>query len=333
MDRIKDDVYVKELTAQLVKAWESADVSDIDDMILPDAYIDFTIFGRDIGREKLKELLGERPRKTEFARFQLFNNVCLVEKGRAQQSVAMVGVYADPNEGEWTRFGFEGTFANSFVKTKEGWKFSAIKFQLTNEDSTLWCRLLTSGIAQVKGPGDLSFVSHWPYPKHDDRVGWHPGTRVPAINPEFDAPWYVIKNRENPGTEEEQIQEVYWKYAYGIDFDCFRLYDEVFTEDACIIYGDDRPYTKRSVQEFLKAERQGSCRCVHVGFFTEVNVDGNTAEGKLYLHGPMLQAEGKLTEELVKKRFVWARYNLSFAKENGQWKIRRMKFYLGSLEK
>ena len=333
MEQIREDLVVKGLTARLVKAWESADVSGIDEMVLPDAYIDFTVFGRNIGREKLKEMLGTRPRKTGFVRFQIFNDVCLTAGGKAQESAAMVGVYADPNDGKWSRFGFEGTFANSFVKTEDGWKFSSIKFQLTNEDSIKWCRLLTSGIAQEEGPGDLSFVSHWPYPHHDDRIGWYQNSRTPAINPEFDAPWYVIPEREDACTEEELVQEAFFKYAYGIDFDCFRIYNDTFTEDARIIYGDTRPYTKRGVLEFLKAERQGSCRCVHVGFFTNVKVDGDTAEGKLYLHGPTLQVKGELNEELIRKRFTWARYRLNFRKEDGIWKISQLNFYQGVLER
>lgn len=333
MEKSSDELYIKGITEQLIKAWERADCSCINDIVMEDAYIHFTMFGRDIGRERLKEALSGRGRKTSFAKFEMLNYVCLIEKGKAQQSVGLVGAFADCEDGEWKRFGFEGTFANSFIKTKNGWKFSSIKFEFTNEDGIQWPRLYTTGIPQVPGRGDNSFIANWNCSHHDDRIGWHEGTEIPAINAEFDAPWYVIKNRENPGTDEEQIQETYFRYAYGIDFYSFKLYEDVFTEDAVMVYGDTQPYDKRTVIEMLKSERQGSCRCVHMGFFTEIKIHGNTADAKLYLRGCKIPDWYEFNEENLNKRITWARYKLKYKKVDGKWLIHRMNFYPGFMEK
>lgn len=331
-DKVEDQ-RIRENMGILVKAWETGKTELLDQIIAEAAWIDFTMYGRNIGREKLKKFFEDRSEKISYISFELLNYVCAIEKNLAVVSSAMIGIFADKKEEKWSRFGFEGNFANRLIKTEDGWKFSSIKFELTDEDSTRWAWLFTGGIPEEKGRGDLSFVPAWICTKHDDRVGWFPGRRIPVINAEFDAPWLAIKNRENQGTDEEQIQETFFRYAYGIDNNCFKLYDDVFTEDAVIMYSDDRPYDKRSVTEMLKAERLGSCRCTHTGFFTDVKVDGDTAKATLYLRGPLIPDEYELTDEMMNTRLVWARYHLNYVKQNGKWLIQRLNFYMGFLKK
>ena len=320
---------IRILGQELVDAWAQADAGRLRDKILPDAAVDFDIFPQGMGRDELLEKLSERPRKTGYVRFEPLNNIVVLGKEKARQSMAMIGIYADPNGGTWSKYTFEGTFALEYVRIEGEWKFSSLKFMLTDENVIVWPRLLSDGISQSRGSGDPSFVSNWVRPNHEDRIGWFPDRRLPAINPVYDSPWYGMEDRIAPAQEEELIEEAFYRYAFGIDFNNFRLYEDVFTDDCRVIYGDTQPYTKRGVIEFLKAERQGSPRCTHTGFFSDVRIDGDKAIGHLYLRAPAFHPEDSIAPEGLDKRHSWARYVLRYRKENGIWKIHQLNFYMG----
>ena len=320
---------LRTMTDRLVRAWEQVDVAGIEEMILPNACVDFDIFRQRLDRGGLLRKIAQRPRKIAYARFETLNNIVVMGHEKARQSLAMIGIYADPNDGEWTKYTFEGTFAFEFEKTAEGWKYSSVKFMLTDENVIRWPRLLSSGIPQVRGTGDPSFVSNWVAPSHEDRIGYFADKRLPVINPVYDSPWYGMNDRIRPEHEEELIQEAFFRYAFGIDFNNFRLWEDVFTEDCQCIYGDTRPYTKRGVVEFLKAEKQGSSRCTHTGFFTSVQIDGDTALGKLYLRAPAFHQDTEITPAELDKRPSWARYILRFRQEKGLWRICQLNFFAG----
>ncbi len=338
MEGRTDALQIRSLLERLVQAWESGDVSSLKEMILPNAWIDFSMFERGISVKGLEKEFSVRARKTDFIRFELYNYVGMTEKKKGQQAASLIGIFADPNDGQWTRYAFEGSFANSLCKTEAGWKFSAIRFELQDESSTPWARIYSDGIHAIPGSkchpalGDRSFIANWRYPDHDIRIGWFPDRRLPPINAELDAPWNAISNRDDPGTDEEQIQEVFFRYAYGVDYGCFNFYKDVFTEDAMMIYSDEQPYELRSVIDMLKLERQGSCRCLHTGYFTQITINGDKAVAHLRLRMIQMGEPEEITEELIKKYLMWSRYRLEYHKVDGQWRIHRLNFYPGPLE-
>ena len=335
MEKYSDTRQIRNLLEWLVKSWEKADLDGLEERVIPDAWIDFSMFDRGISVAQLKQALSTRARKTEFARFEIYNYVGLADLNNAQQIAAVIGVYADPNNGKWTRFGFEGTFANTLQKTKDGWKFSAIRFELGDETSKGWARLHSTGIKRISAStetsADISYVSNWKYPYHDDRIGWYPDSRIPPITAEMDAPWNAIQNCQ-PRPDEEQIQEAFFRYAFGIDFNCFKLYDGVFTEDAMIVYADEQCRTVRQVIDLLKPERQGSSRCLHTGFFTKIIVAGDTAEAYLYLRGVQAAPDGEITKDYLQSYRTWSRYKLFYKRCDGNWKIHKLYFYPGDRE-
>lgn len=320
---------IMDITAKLVKSWEKADVSKVDEWVLPDAYIDFTMFGKDIGREVLKEKMTSRAPGVTYSHFILMNAMVEANEERAQETVSMLGTFAGTKDGTYSFYRFEGMFAISLKKVDGDWKMSAIRFELTDENSTAWPVLTSDGIPQNPGLGNPELVADWISPKHDDRIGWFQGSRVPVIVAEFDAPCYAIKDSTIVKSDEEQIEETFYKYALGIDFDSFRLYEDVFTKNARIIYGDTRPYDKRGVTMFLKRERAGSCRCIHTGVFDCIEVNGNEAEATLHLIGTYVPFDMEIREETVKDSWAWSRYRLRYKKEDNRWKIDQLNFYSG----
>lgn len=323
----KESETLRTMTEQLLKAWETGETEILDTLILPDAYIDFSMFDAGISREDLKRQLAYRPKPVDFSRIDPFNYVCLFEKGKAQISVETVGEFASDTEGDYQRLGFSGLLIASAVKKENTWFFCTLRYDLQTDDWIEWPRLLSSGIAQEAGEGDRAFISHWM--RHDDRVGWFNDTRLPSIVAEYDAPWYVIKNPEYKGSDEEQIEEAMYRYFFGIDQNVFDLYRDAFSDDALIMYDEDRRFTKRGVIEDLKYERQGSPRCVHTGKFTSIQVNGNHAKATLYVRGPKFPQEFGRSAETQRQRLGWARYRLKFVREDGKWKISRLVYYPG----
>lgn len=329
---MKDDDLIKKITEQLVKAWEKSNAQSLSSIILDDADIKFSVFGGKLTKSELQEHLEERPRPTAIERFDILNYVNLIEKGRAVQTFAMIALLAGEKEGKWSQFQFEGNFCNELVKTEEGWKYKEIYFELTDVNTAYWPKQRTEGINIVPCSGDDSFVSNWDKTNHEDRIGWFSDRELPIIVPELDAPWLRIKKPENKGTDEKQIEETFFRYAYGIDNGLFELYDTVFSEDAVIKYFDAQPYDKRTVTEMLKFEKQGAIRCIHTGYFKDIKVNNDdTAVGHIYLRATFQPEYVKVTKELTQKRWVWSRYKLEFKKVNGEWRIHRLFFYPGFL--
>lgn len=300
-----DEQKIRKALDDFVDGWQMGDAEKITAGMTLTTVLDFSIFEEGIGRDEFIRLLIKRPVSTSYVNFRLLNYVCAVRGDQARQSAAMIGTFAGQKDGWRTFFRFEGTFANELVRTGQEWKFTALRFEMTDENGTAWPRLYSDGIPQKDGIGSYAYVSYWKQQRHDDRIGWYDDKRIPSVIAEYDSPWTFADQRENPGTDTEQIRETFFKYAYGIDFDCFDLYKEVFTKDALIIYGDDRPYDLRGDIDMLKGERQGSCRCVHTGFFCKIDFnDKNQAEADLYLMGTYVPQGFIPTEESVREDWV-----------------------------
>ncbi len=328
---MKNDGIIRKMTEELVKAWETGETDILDDLILTDASIEFTMFGRGICIAELKHWMSERARPVSYTRFDIVNYVCLMEQGKAQETYSLIGLFADKAKGNWEQFQFEGIFANTVLLTENGWCFGSIKFELTDANTSIWPKMFNDGITVIPSGGDDSFVANWLVKQHDDRIGWYPDKELPIIVPEVDAPWTVISNRENIGTEEEQIEEVFYRYAYGVDNGLFELYEDVFTDDAVIKYFDDQPWDKRTVTEMLKFEKQGGCRVIHTGFHKDIRIFGDRAVGYVYLRSITAPDYLPITEGMIRKRWIWARYRLEYVKRDGKWRIHRLFFYPGFL--
>ncbi len=320
---------IMDITKRFVKCWEQANVSGLDELILKDVYIDFTIFGRGIDQDQLKAKMCTRAENVEYSHFMLMNPIVEADEEHAQETVSMLGTFAGRQNGKYSFYRFEGMFANSLVRENGKWKLSAIRFELTDENSTAWPVLSDDGIPQNPGIGNPKLAADWLSPKHDDRIGWFEGTRTPAVIAEFDAPCYAVPNSTLKKTDEEQMEETFYRYGLGIDFDCFRLYEDVFTKEARIVYGDTRPYDKRGDTMFLKAERAGSCRCIHTGVFDSIEIDGDRATARLHLYGTYVPMGMEINPETVRDAWAWSRYRLEYKKEDGIWKIDQLNFYSG----
>lgn len=318
MTRKEDYDEIKLTYNRFVKAWETNDAGTLDMCTVADLYAYFSIFeDSNLSRDALKEKLFQQARKITYSRFDTTNYACLIEGGMAQQSAYLIGLFSDDSDGGYEHYAFCGAFCNRWEKRAEGWRMTECRFDLNVDDANVLGRGDDGGFVLKEGEGNLAFVKNWlPI---TDRVGWFQGVRLPAISGEYDAPWYVIKHRENIGTDEEQIEELFYQYCFAVDYDCFKMFDEIFMDDAVFCqymgYHDKRHFTN-----ILKINRSGSRRCQHMGTVGSIQVHGNTADVVMYGKGPAsLYYPYKLTKENETEDFVGNRWVFKAVKQNGKW--------------
>lgn len=320
MTKEEDYQEIRRTYDRFVKAWEMNQTEVFEQCLTADAFTYFSIFGEgNLGREALKKRLAERTHTVTFARFDTVNYACLMEGEKAQQSAYLNGFFSDDTDGKYEHYAFCGAFCNRWEKRPEGWRITEMRFDLNVDDANVLGRGADGGFVLTPGTGNLDFVKNWlPI---TDRVGWFRGVRLPAICGEYDAPWYVIKNRDNLGTDEEQIEELFYQYCFAVDYGCFQMFDEIFDDDAvfCQYMGY---HDKRHITGTLKLNRSGSRRCQHMGTVGSIQVHGDTADVVMYGKGPAsLYYPYQLTKENETQEFVGNRWVFKAIKRDGKWRF------------
>lgn len=325
---INDEKNIKTLFETFVKAWQTGETDDLDSILVADCDIDFTIFEKSIDIEQFKTELAHRGIEPTYTRFEIYNYVCAVGENKASQTGVIQGVFVDEKSNVKSNFNFNGFMVNSLIKTDDGWKFDALRFNLGSESDN-HARLHTSGVGVDYYDGNVDFVDNWNL--IDFKVGWSKGSRILSIVPEIDSPWYAIRDRKNKGNDYEQIEEVLYRYCFALDYDCLELYDGVFSEDLQAKYEGHRLFNKRSVTKMLRFERQGMIGMGHIIYVEDIQINGNIADVRAYRSGylPSDRLYGK-NKELT---YFGARYEYKLIKENDEWKILRLNYLPGLLVK
>ena len=327
MTREMDYNEIKANFRKFADGWASGEVDLLDDAVMPDVKAYFSIFGpeRAMARSALKENLAIRTHTTTYGNIDVNNYVCLIEGDHAQQIAYLNGIFSDDTDGNYEHYCWSGQMANHWVKTSKGWRMNEMRFDLNLDDYQMLGRR-DDDLSFIinKGPGNIEFVSNWL--GIIDKAGWFKGTRLPTICPELDAPWYVIKNPENIGTDEEQLAELFYKYCFAIDTDCFLLFTETFSPyvTASIFWGTQ---DFRQLLQTLKLNRAGSRRCQHMGRFGKCTVNGDHAYYEVNSKNPITFMHPNLTKADEAEAGDWSsfRWLCTAKKENGVWRI--VKFY------
>lgn len=294
---------------KFVNAWESGAVDLLDDIVAKDTGAVFSIFGECHGREALKQHLKQRKPFT-YVRIESGNFIALIEGTRSYQSGCVVGFFGLEQEDTYSSYEWGGNFCNIWEKKDDRWMLIDIRFDLQDD------------------LGDLSLVDNWiPI---NDTIGWYSGVALPAISGELDTPWVRCKNRENIGTDREQIEELYYRYALGIDCNTFSLLEDVFSEDLVLNMAPFGTMSKRTFIATLKVHRQAfTRRWHHVGYFEHIDIHGDTADAVLYRREPYRKWPLEMTKDLEKANIIAARYDVKCVKENGKWRISRFDYFHG----
>lgn len=129
-------------------------------------------------------------------------------------------------------------------------------------------------IRLLHGTDGADTLPHWQDSRHYRRL-WQPEDATSVIISELDNPWALFPNNEYaPESVAEQVQDVYSKYAWGIDFADFALLSDVFSEN---VRSDLTPMGKqqgkRNVYGQLRAFRLASRYLFHATKPLDIKVE------------------------------------------------------------
>ena len=119
-----------------------------------------------------------------------------------------------------------------------------------------------------------------------------------------------------------EIQDLLYEYADIIDQKRFDDLSSVFTEDAYIDYSAAGG-SKGNIDEtiaFLKMAMPMYPNCQHLNGNMQINVDGDTATGRVMCFNPM---EMKIPNQKPDMMFVGIWYIDEYVRADGGWKIKR----------
>jgi hypothetical protein len=164
--------------------------------------------------------------------------------------------------------------------------------------------------------GDTDYLVNWRLPP--GQQGWRPGDAPPVLVSELDSPWHCIAQNQIKATEEEQIEESYSRYSWGIDQNDFSQFRTCYTLDACGQFPPLGPLKGlHSIVGSLKEFRRHWPWMQHYGVPLKITLgtDGKTAEmwtGRL-IPGQIKNENGEW--------MYGAHYRIELRKEEGLWKF------------
>ena len=308
---------IREQFSLFVTCWKEKNTEDLKKCFIPEVkcYMGTCKDSSDGGRHSRNGVEGfvkEVP-KCSHIHMEIHNFVCRAYKDRARMSAIVTGAAA--GQGEWRTCEFSFLFSNELIRTEETWKFSELRFDLT------------------EARGDFQeFMEPW-Y-QGDAKAHWFQGVHLPMISGELDSPWTCVPECECVLTEEEQIEEAFARYAFGIDTVSFQNLDEVFSENLVINMAPFGSMDKRTAMQTLKIHRQPDKYWIHPIKPESITIKGEEATARFYRMGGHRQRSNPLvlTPENIDHEFACARYEIKAKKEQGRWKLARMDYFLGLLD-
>ncbi len=311
----KDYDAVHNLMLQFTKDWNSRNINSLCDYIRDDVkfYVSTYKAYPDGGRHGLngvQNFVNELP-ETSYLRMDLYNFLAGGEGNESCATGIICGTAASKEEWKTCQFVFQ--IAASFRKYSDSWYFTEIRMDLSD----------CSGNFE-------ELVDTWYM--GEPKAYWYEGVHLPTISGELDG-IKKFPSSENELTDEEQIQAVFARYAFGIDSVAFDYVKEVTSDELLINMEPFGTMDKRAALQTLKLHRCKDKFWTHPGLFKAIDIKDDTANVSVYRMAGHRQRTNPLilTQENIDKLHACARYEIKMRKENGFWKLTRMDYYLGIL--
>jgi hypothetical protein len=328
----KDDyIEIKTKFNLFVDSWEKRSADTMNNLIFENAAINFSIFKKVQNRDELKRALVKIGKVPDFSRFTVNNYVCLIENDKAQQISGLSGYYSSGSASNYEHYAFTGMFANSWEKKNNSWKMTTMHFDLLTDDSNTASQSKQDDEICVKGNGRLEFVPDW-NPIQDEMIqdGFHKRHLIRCICGDLDAPWLVIKHPLNQASDEERLRELLTRYAFMIDTNTYSLYEDLFTKDASISLAKLGEMTYDTAIRMLKQLSSKAVRIHHMLEIKKINVKENYAQAIAYRRTADEIYPFEYTKDKEPFDFVSGSYDLTFRKDNGNWRISHLSYYPGA---
>lgn len=311
---------IKEKFSQYIDIWKTKKVDLLDQIVYPDlkCYLS-TVKAYTSGAQHSE--FGIRDFILDMAETDVFHTrICNYAARFDDQSASQIATVVSRvakyvGENDIKSFEFSSLFANRWIKQDGEWKISEMKMDI------------------VDASGDFDeFSEKWYF--EDSHAKWFQGVHLPVINGELDSPWVLYPTCENVLTEEEQIMECFAHYAFGIDTLSFENLRPCFAEDFVAIMDPWGTMDKRAFMTTLKYHRQPARYWTHSVLPESIEIRGNEAFVKAYRMQGHKQRNHPLiiTRENVNTENACARYEIKLRKEEGQWRVTKLEYFLGILE-
>lgn len=243
------------------------------------------------------------------------NYVCRISGNKACQSAVLVCHAGVIENGKVREIEFDALNVNVWRRSEEDWKISEFRLDIC---------ICTGDYTE--------FIDHWYFEKED--LKYYFGIHLPVISGELDSPWTRIPAEDDTKTDEEKILEAFSQYAYGIDTLNFTNLISALSDDLVVNMAPWGAMDKREFMQTLKYKRQASRYWSHPVQPGTISVAGDQAYMTLYRMAGHKQSAlpVPITEENCRCARADARYEIKMRRENGQWKVLRMDYYLGTID-
>lgn len=315
----KDYEEIKENFFTFIQGWKTKNTELLDQCFVKETACNLSVVekypcGGQHGLYGMKDFVKDVP-DPDFFYTQPCNFVARINGSNGYQTatvVCLAGVY----EGENVRtMEFSALFANAWIKTEDGWRIREMHMDITEHR------------------GDYTeFTDRWYFEKQD--LKYYFGIHLPCVSGELDNAWFRIPEEEDVKGDEEKILESFSRYAFGIDTLNFNLLLEALSDDLVVNMAPWGAMDKREFMATLKFKRMASFYWNHPARIDCVKMEGDTAFLRLHRMAGHKQSAHPLilTKENVDTVHADARYEIIMSKENGQWKIKRMDYFLGNID-
>lgn len=305
---------IRNVMNRFVQDWSNRDTDALAEYIRTDVRfytstcLDYTDGGRH-SRNGISGFIQEMP-ETSYLRMDLYNLLVNAQEPQACLTGIICGTAA--SKGEWKTCQFVFNAAASLEKEDGKWFFTEIRLDLTDFS------------------GDFEeFASCWYM--GDPKAHWFAGVHLPMISGELDGVYKKIPRSENVLTDEEQIAEVFYRYAFGIDTVSFQHAEEVFSDELVFNMAPFGIMDKRTTLQAMKLHRGPAKYWTHPALIDSIRIDGDLAEVRIWRMAGHRQRRDPLvlTPENISHRYACARYEIRMCRENEVWKLLKLDYYLG----
>ncbi|MDE5910206.1 MAG: nuclear transport factor 2 family protein [Lachnospiraceae bacterium] len=302
---------IYQVFCQFVEALRIGQPKRIRNLCTEDCLADMSTVGSLVGVDAIVEAL-KWPGPELQIRKSAIQNLVIRNDGRiAQQSAYVTNIFAQDDGEQVYPFVFGGIYCNSYIKTENGWKLNHIRYDLSYEF------------------GNNSYVKdHWTLL---DYVIYH--GHEPMINTELDAPWVVIPEDAEPYTDEEQIIDAWFKYAFGLDLGDYYLTKDAATDDIVLEFSSHKGHGvhrgMRAYNNFLKSIHHKESAIFHGVRVGVVKVTGDEA----IIVTPRGE-EQRLRNRIMNRDNIHSLfttsvyYNTARKCEDGVWRINKMRYMI-----
>lgn len=172
--------------------------------------------------------------------------------------------------------------------------------------------------------GNARLLPQWQVPPME-RL-WKPGDAPSAIVSELDAPWHRMPNSELATSDEQDIAEAWFRYAWALDQADFTLFEKSFSEE---VEAELTPMGnmkgRRTLMGTLKAFRMPWPWMKHYGEPIQIEIDDSGNDAVMIL-GRIMPGGTKTPEG---KPLYGAHYRIEAVREDSVWRLSRMEYIPG----